>query len=119
MGNYLEPDDPNAFKDIEKKTPPVHYPVTDPVECPKCHGHGKWNLKLDAYGTGKHFQASCGQCNGWGYVQRGSKDETCIHEFRELSQDEARKAGVAHYGMCWHVYECNHCGKHVAQDSSD
>lgn len=119
MGDYLDTSSPDAFKDIEKKTPTNQYPVTDPVECPVCHGHGKWNLRIDAYGAGKHFQAHCSQCNGWGYVNKGSAHAECVHEYKELSQQECNDKGIRHYGMCWHVYECTKCGTTMAQDSSD
>lgn len=89
------------------------------VVCPVCKGHGGWNLEIDAYGKGRHFQASCGQCNGWGWVEKGSKDAKCVHKYREMSVKEARDKGHEHWGMCYHVYECRKCKQVIAQDSSD
>lgn len=42
----------------------------------------------------------------------------CQHEWRELSQAEAQKAGKVHYGMCWHVCQCTKCGEWWSYDSS-
>lgn len=112
---YLDYTSPNAFNDISKRTPQN----SNVVECPVCHGFGMWNLRLDAYGPGKHFQCSCFQCNGWGYVERNSKDASCIHEYRELTQQESRDKGITHFGRCYHVYECKKCGNYTATDSSD
>ncbi len=47
------------FKDIELKDQP-DWLADHTVPCPKCKGHGYWNLTLDAYGPGKHFQSLCG-----------------------------------------------------------
>ena len=47
-------------------------------------------------------------------------DRVCIHEnAREVSAAEARKNGVEHYGMCWHVYYCPDCKCFYGLDSSD
>ena len=43
----------------------------------------------------------------------------CDHKWKELSAEKARKAGVPHYGMCYHVYYCDDCGRTMASDSSD
>ena len=88
------------------------------VPCPLCKGHGGWVLRFDAYGPGQHFKSHCGQCNGWGYVDKGSKDESCIHEMREVRYEECMERGIKHYGMCWHVQECTKCGNISAYDSS-
>lgn len=117
---FMTIDSPGAFQDIPKRWPDAD-PQKDTslrVECPRCHGHGKFNLELDAYGKGRHFQSMCGQCNGWGSVVKGSLDETCIHERREVEQSECRKRGIVHHGMCWHVNECKKCGQLSAYDSS-
>jgi len=90
------------------------------VPCPACKGYGGWNLRLDAYGKGRHFQCGCSQCNGWGYVAEGSPDHLCLHTMKELSYEEARKRGINHYGRCYHVYECTKgCGTIRGYDSSD
>ena len=117
--DYLTPKSPDAFLDKVKKEIPTKYYPQLTQECPQCHGYGGWNLKLNAYGEGKHFQCFCTQCNGWGYVDPFSTDATCIHTTKELTQAECRKRGITHHGMCWHVTECIHCGKISAYDSSD
>ena len=43
----------------------------------------------------------------------------CEHKYRELSAAESRKKGVEHWGMCWHVYQCDKCGDMTSADSSD
>ena len=80
MSREYLPDATN-FQDISiKERRQCHLKAHEVVECPVCKGYGEWNLQLDAYGEGKHFQASCFQCNGWGWVERGSKHESCIHK---------------------------------------
>jgi hypothetical protein len=89
------------------------------VKCPKCKGHGHFNLRLNAYGPGKHFQGTCSQCCGCGWVD--PKDAICIHEWKEIGREECRKRGVYHAGNCYHVYVCSKlgCAAVMAQDSSD
>ena len=125
MTRYLDPrvDDPAlCFKDLPIMKKPDGY-FQDSIFCPLCQGHGGWNLVLDQYKAYEppncHFRAHCNQCNGWGYVSKGSIHETCIHECRELSSEECNKKNIRHYGMCWHVYECTKCGYIYSQDSSD
>ena len=119
MGDYLKPGDEGSFKDREKMDPNSQYcRVKDPVECPVCQGYGGWNLKVDAYGEGKHFQCMCSQCWGWGYVNKGSVDETCIHEMEEKSKKWCDDNGVYHAGNCYHVQKCTKCWKVSAYDSS-
>lgn len=108
--------------------------------CPVCKGYGGWVLSdncyppydttqappsgwtwdsfIAFYGPKQHFRASCNQCNGWGWVEKDSKDAGCIHSKRELSSKEATALGVAHFGMCWHVYQCRKCGQITSEDSS-
>jgi len=43
----------------------------------------------------------------------------CHHDYQEISQEEARKAGVEHFGNCYHVCQCVNCGHISAYDSSD
>lgn len=115
---YLKVGDPGCFQDMEIKSQPTEYHKDWTVHCPKCQGYGGWNLTLNAYGSGKHFQAGCDQCVGWGWVH--PDNAKCVHDYRkELSQDECKKRGISHFGMCWHVVECTKCGKISAYDSSD
>ena len=73
--------------------------------CPKCHGHGGWILKKDAYGPGKHFLMGCDHCNGWGWAEPSE----CVHEF---------KVGKS-LGKCLHEWVCVKCGAARVVDSSD
>jgi RecJ-like exonuclease len=119
MTKYLTPDSPDAFTD---------HPMMDPVqaakysltkECPRCKGHGGWNLLLNEYPLhGKedtaanrhkfsHFRASCSHCNGWGYVRA---DEMCAGHEWEF---------VRNTGRCLNLHKCKHCGKLWEIDSSD
>ena len=89
--------------------------------CPVCKGYGGWNIQLNAYGPGVHFQAGCRQCLGWGYV---TDEDLCIHQFVELSRSEIEKrnaqgANLLNFGRCWHVYECRVCGQIRYEDTSD
>lgn len=97
--------DATNFADITKKAPAHDYTV----ECMKCHGYGYWNLRIDAYGPGKHFQAACGQCNGWGYVRPESPDAKCLHDW----------GYPVTIGRCLHEYTCKHCKITKVTDSSD
>src|SRR5579862_7746155 len=132
MSNYLP--DATDFTDMEiRENPASDFGKTrdEFVLCPKCQGYGSWNLILNAYSLhGKpdtsenrrkyaHFRCSCGQCNGWGWVRTNSLDSTCIHDYKEISSTQARELGIAHYGMCWHVYQCTKCQRTMSVDSSD
>lgn len=79
--------------------------------CPLCQGHGGWNLGLNAYGPGRHFQAFCRQCWGWGWVKADSKDVKCVHTFKEIAPDQPYR--------CWHTIQCANCGETRSYDSSD
>lgn len=81
------------------------------VHCPVCRGHGNWNLRLDAYGPGQHFQAFCSQCSGYGWVRRGSANETCVHKWRDITPSPAPYS-------CWHLEKCTGCGQEREVDSS-
>ncbi len=104
------------FDGFTKKAPPADDPDLRFL-CPVCKGYGGWNLRLDAYGPGQHFQAHCSQCNGWGWVSECDRD--CVHDSKELSQAECRDRKIEHWGMCYHVYVCTKCGRIRAYDSSD
>ena len=90
------------------------------AHCPKCHGHGRWNLRLDAFGpkpgdpSGKrqHLQASCSQCWGWGWVKTTDfRDMHCLHEFTEVAPDQPFR--------CWHTIQCTKCGTRRSYSSDD
>lgn len=65
------------------------------IECPKCHAD-----------TAVSY---CNQCNGWGYVEKGSKDATCIHV----------RGPAVNVGNCLNNYTCTLCGDVETVDSSD
>ena len=73
-------------------------------ECPRCHAHGGWVLKLDAYGKGKHFKVSCGACWGFGFIQ----ESQCLHRWE-------RSKNIA---MCLSEWSCIKCGQRREVDSS-
>jgi len=105
---YMTYTDERAFEGIEiEDISKIKY-IKNPVLCPVCKGHGHWHLKIDAYGPGIHFDAHCFQCNGWGYVEKGSNSETCIHTFTEKN-----------IGRCLHEHTCSKCGEKRVVDSSD
>ena len=113
---YLEPTDPGAFDDWMKREPWLMYTK----ECPRCKGHGGWNLTLNAYklhpGVAdtpsnrhlySHFRTVCGHCNGHGYIH---PENTCPgHEwvFKE------------NLGRCYNRYRCIHCTAVSDWDSGD
>lgn len=105
MYTSLKPTDPGAFQDWVKKEP-MHGFVD---ECPKCRGFGGWNLQVNAYGAGKHFQCTCSVCYGWGYVKPSM---LCTNGGEHDWQY------VKHLGNCWRQYKC-HCGAFTEVDSSD
>ena len=43
----------------------------------------------------------------------------CDHKYIELMPSQCREEGVAHFGMCYHVYKCSECNHVMSQDSSD
>lgn len=88
------------------------------VECPLCKGHGSWNLRLNAYGPGKHFQGGCNQCYGWGWVAADSQNATCIHEYRPATERQLKALGITLY-MHDHYYVCAKCNQGYLTDSSD
>lgn len=113
---YMEPGDPGCWDDfpcVMKK--PDH--LLDSKICPKCQGHGGWNLKLNAYPLHhypdtmenrhlySHFRASCNQCNGYGWTT----DLDCIHSM----------TFVENVGNCLNKWSCTKCDHHVVYDSSD
>jgi hypothetical protein len=103
--------DASDFTDIPVMLDPcVTYPErTGYVPCPTCECHGKWNLRRDAYGPGKHFQAMCGQCWGWGWVT--GADVTCVHTWVATAPDQPWR--------CWHTLKCAVCGVTRSYSSDD
>lgn len=111
MEPFLTPDDPQAFVDW-----PDRPPVEGLPKCPKCKGHGGWNLRLYAYALPAriedtpawrhlycHFRTGCSMCGGAGYTK-----ETCDHKWKWADSP----------GQFHHVFQCVNCNatKHV--DSS-
>ena len=112
---YMDHTHPDAFLDWPKRSP--EYGATK--ECPRCKGHGGWNLLLNAYNMHgmedtaenrhkfAHFRQMCGHCYGWGYV---APEEDCPgHDWKH----------VATIGRCLNRYECIHCQQISDVDSSD
>lgn len=99
------------FTDMSvKEDPCAKYPgyfANSSVKCPVCSGYGGSVLIVDAYGKGKHFQCFCTQCNGWGWVEKGGDDASCVHEWTE--------EGI---GNCLHLWTCKKCGQKREVDSS-
>ena len=88
------------------------------VICPHCNGYGGWNLAVDAYGEGKHFNAACAQCNGWGWVDDiDPRDVNCQHEYHEKDSRFRELMGYPR-GNCEHVWVCRKCDKWQYIDSS-
>jgi hypothetical protein len=94
-----------------KDCPSVKFPESlsgEWVHCPACQGYGGWNLELNAYGPGKHFQAGCFQCVGWGWVRPNSPDSQCVHDYKKIANPR----------MFEHVTQCQKCKHTVSYDSS-
>ncbi len=117
MPNYLEPTHPDAFIDFPKLNKPDH--GHDYIECPKCFGHGGWNLAINAYPMRncedtpenrhkyKHFRSSCSQCNSWGWLHPDKAK--CIHDL----------TWSKNVGRCLNEYKCLKCDHTEVWDSSD
>lgn len=116
---YLTPESPEAFVDFPMADAEFAAKYNLTKICPRCKGHGGWNLKLNSYPLHdkpdtaenrhrySHFRASCSHCNGWGYVR---EDENCPgHEWKH----------VRNVGRCLNLYRCEKCGKEREVDSSD
>ena len=113
---YMDQNHPDAFLDY----PGIKKPEYGHTKlCPKCKGHGGWNLRLNAYSLHNypntaenrhrysHFKCMCSHCSGWGYVL---PTETCPgHEWQFLQN----------LGRCYNRYKCLICGKTSDVDSSD
>lgn len=116
MSVYLDRTSPDAFVGMTKKAQP-HLRADglgrsfgeNTVECPSCKGYGGGHLKLNAYGPGKHFDWSCSNCTGWGWVRAGSPDALCAHDY--LTDRNV--------GNCLNVWKCRKCAHEITVDSSD
>lgn len=109
MAEYLAHNDDAAFVGLEKKSPqpPSYWHKSGLAhECRKCRGFGGWILTPNAYGEGRHFKASCMDCNGWGYTEAPADHP---HEW-----DNGKTVG-----NCLHTYTCKVCGLATTLDSSD
>ena len=115
MSEFLSPTDDGAFAD---------YPLRQPMHgltkmCPRCEGHGGWNLRLNAYPLHdkadtaqnrhafSHFKTGCGHCYGYGYVQ---DSETCEGHDWKFEKN---------LGRCYNRYACSKCNQTMDVDSSD
>jgi len=116
MSDFMTHLHADAFVDYPLREPSPQYGLTK--MCPKCQGHGGWNLALNQYRMHNypdtpenrhryaHFTCLCGNCTGWGYVH---ESQTCVHDW-EYSRN---------VGRCLNEYKCIHCGKLNQVDSSD
>jgi hypothetical protein len=105
---YLEPGDPGSFLGLsprKKEDMPEWWPGGE--VCPTCRGYGGWHLHVDAYGPGKHFDAACNSCWGYGFLREG---QSCAHEW------DVKGAGKWN---CTSVWKCKKCGAETEIDSSD
>lgn len=124
--DYLTIDHADAFVDFpsveEKRATWLRFEKREPLaECPKCKGRGGWNLRINdcplpanMENTREnrhrycHFQASCSQCSGWGFVSH-QRDVDCVHEPVQTAHDGNR---------CLTNYRCSKCGYEYQVDSS-
>lgn len=100
--NYLKPGDPHSFDRIslqEKRD----YMKDNYATCPKCLGHGAWNMSASANASKFH----CTKCNGYGYVHRAHG--ACACEMEHLRN----------VGNCLNEYKCKKCGSVQTWDSGD
>lgn len=116
--SFLTPNDEGAFEDFPLKEKPTYDFQKDYVVCPKCFGHGGWNLTLNAYNISgmpntpenrhkhSHFRAFCEQCKGWGWTS--PENAKCLHEMQHYKNT----------GNCLNEYKCSKCGKIEEVDSS-
>jgi hypothetical protein len=114
---YWNHNHPRAFENMEV----LNLHREGYVLCPKCHGYGGWHLghyPNTRDGWYPYFDTSCGQCNGWGYVDPSSEDAHCMHTWQELSNEESIQRGLR-TGRCWHNMVCRSCNKVESVDTSD
>jgi len=111
--SFMDSKDGEALKNIriqQKMLINALEEVGDYEFCPKCQGHGRWNLSLNNYGPGVHFQAVCRQCNEYGWVKKGSPNSKCIHRWVHSRPGKWN---------CTHYEKCSECGIEVFIDSGD
>lgn len=70
-----------------------------------------WKNDGTGYAVERAVERARGLCGKWYHIG-------CDHEYKELSQQEAREKGMVHHGLCWHVLKCNKCGNIKSYDSS-
>lgn len=115
---YIDHTNENAFTDF----PPIDKEYCQKLgllhECPKCKGHGGWNLLLNAYPLHHHpntqenrhkfsnFRARCDHCAGWGFTKNPSDH---IHTW---VKDKV-------IGRCLTQHRCTQCDMIWTIDSSD
>ena len=88
---YMKEDHPDAHLDF----PEVQAPPPGRLGCPRCGGHGGWNLRLNRrpLPTGiednrenrhqyVHFKAACPNCNGWGHLPEDQGDH--VHQWETV-----------------------------------
>jgi hypothetical protein len=113
---YWNHNHPRAFEGMKMRAPERN--LTLP--CPICKGHGAFHLSHNDTNNGcyPYFDASCAQCNGWGYVNPNSIDATCIHEWKGLTYEES-KARNLYTARSFSNCVCIHCNTVMGVDSSD
>lgn len=117
MTSYWNHTHPRAFENMSRRSPERNLTL----ECPKCKGYGAWHLSADENYRKRsypYFDASCGQCHGWGFVDPNTNDATCMHEWRGLTYEESKALNLF-TARCWHNSVCVHCDKTMGVDSSD
>lgn len=127
MVQYLTPKDEGAFVDFPKaKMDSLCVSIGRTFECPRCKGHGGWNLALNSYPLHSyedtpenrhryaHFKCMCEICNGYGYVRQSELNQNsgCLNNGHIWSFAQ-------NLGKCYNRYKCLVCGTHQEVDSSD
>jgi hypothetical protein len=107
MKTFLK--DATSFVGFRKRRQPQDFPDLK-FPCPVCKGYGHWNLELNAYGQGQHFNALCFQCFGWGWVAK--RDSKCIHNFVDYQVPPGHRSGL-------HYARCSKCKRETSYDTSD
>lgn len=111
---YMSEDDAQAHLDYPEKPPAPR----GRNHCPRCGGHGGWNLRLNAYPMppGRddtpenrhrytHFKAACSNCNGHGHIPEQQGNHVHVWETVRWEGHERRE-------------RCPECGKEQSIDTS-